>query len=197
MFENAVVAEVLKHRFNRGLQSNLSFFRDARGLECDFFYETGGGIGAVEIKAGSTVNPDYFRSLNRVAELIPEVSCQGRCLWRHRGSVPERLRGRAARRLAGSAGRLRPVSYFASSANVIFHSPSTFWKGHANASRAQGLLHGQVHFPFVVADYLRRGLLAHPQLYAKELDHSYIVADRTILLLAVVLLQIPNALSAS
>ena len=76
LFENTVVAEVLKHRFNRGLQSNLSFFRDARGLECDLFYETGGGIGAVEIKAGSTVNSDYFRSLNRVAELIPEVSAK-------------------------------------------------------------------------------------------------------------------------
>ena len=76
LFENTVVAEVLKHRFNRGLQPNLSFFRDARGLECDLFYETGHGIEAIEIKAGSTVNSDYFRSLNRVAELIPEVSAK-------------------------------------------------------------------------------------------------------------------------
>ena len=73
LFENAVVAEALKHRFNRGLQPNLSFFRDARGLECDLFYETGRGIGAIEAKAGSTVNSDYFRSINRVADLIPEV----------------------------------------------------------------------------------------------------------------------------
>ena len=71
--ENAVVAEALKHRFNRGLQANLSFFRDARGLECDLFYETGRGIGAIEVKAGSTVSSDYFRSINRVADLIPEV----------------------------------------------------------------------------------------------------------------------------
>ena len=76
LFENAVVAEVLKHRFNRGLQPNLSFFRDARGLECDLFYETGHGIGAIEIKAGSTVNSDYFRSLDRVADLVPEVTAK-------------------------------------------------------------------------------------------------------------------------
>ena len=38
LFENAVVAEALKHRFNRGQPSNLSFFRDARGLECDLLY---------------------------------------------------------------------------------------------------------------------------------------------------------------
>ena len=30
LFENAVVAEALKHRFNRGRRSNLSFFRDVR-----------------------------------------------------------------------------------------------------------------------------------------------------------------------
>ena len=74
LFENLVVAEVLKHRFNQGRRSNLSFFRDSQGLECDLFYESGQAIGAIEIKAGSTVASDYFRSLDRVAELIPRVS---------------------------------------------------------------------------------------------------------------------------
>ena len=41
LFENAVVAEALKHRFNRGREHNLSFFRDAQGLECDLLYTTG------------------------------------------------------------------------------------------------------------------------------------------------------------
>ena len=31
LFENAVVGEALKHRFNRGHQPNLSFFRDSKG----------------------------------------------------------------------------------------------------------------------------------------------------------------------
>ena len=38
--------------------------------------------------------------------------------------------------------------------------PRYLLEGHANASLSQGLLHGQIHFPFVVADYPRRGLLA-------------------------------------
>ena len=76
LFENMVVAEALKHRFNRGRESNLSFFRDSRGLECDLFYETGRGIHAIEIKSGSTVSSDYFASLNTVAGLIPEVSAK-------------------------------------------------------------------------------------------------------------------------
>ena len=74
LFENAVVAETLKFRFNRGLRPNVSFFRDSRGLECDLLYETGRGIAAIEIKAGATVASDYFTSLNRVAELLPDVS---------------------------------------------------------------------------------------------------------------------------
>lgn len=73
LFENAVISEALKHRFNRGRRSNLSFFRDSNGLECDLFYETVRGFGAVEIKSGATVASDYFFALNRVAEVVPEI----------------------------------------------------------------------------------------------------------------------------
>ena len=76
LFENMVVMEALKHRFNRGRESNLSFFRDSRGLECDLFYETGRGIHAIEIKSGATVASDYFTSLNRVVDIIPSISAK-------------------------------------------------------------------------------------------------------------------------
>ena len=74
LFENAVVMEVLKHRFNRGHRSNLSFFRDSRGLECDLLYETGNGKGATEIKSGATVASDWFGPLNRMAKELPEIT---------------------------------------------------------------------------------------------------------------------------
>ena len=73
LFENLIIAEVLKYRFNRGRRFNLSFFRDSRGLECDLLFETGHGMGAVEIKSGETIASDYFNSLNRVAKLVPEI----------------------------------------------------------------------------------------------------------------------------
>ncbi len=76
LFENVVVTEALKHRFNRGQQPNLSFFRDSRGLECDLFYETGHGISAIEVKSGSTVASDYFAAINRVAEFVPAVTAK-------------------------------------------------------------------------------------------------------------------------
>ena len=74
LFENAVVVEALKHRFNRGYRSNLSFFRDARGLECDLLYENGDGICAIEVKSGATIASDYFNALNRVAKVLPQIS---------------------------------------------------------------------------------------------------------------------------
>ncbi len=77
LFENAVVAEALKYLFNRGRRSNLSFFRDTRGLECDLLYEMGNRIGAIEIKSGATVASDYFTALDRVGKLLPQVSRRG------------------------------------------------------------------------------------------------------------------------
>ena len=76
LFENAVVAEALKYRFNRGMNPNLSFYRDSSGLECDLLYETGDGLTAIEVKSGSTVVSDYFGSLNRVAGIVPHISAK-------------------------------------------------------------------------------------------------------------------------
>ena len=73
LFENVVVAEVVKHCYNRNRRPNISFFRDSRGLECDLFYETDRGIHAIEAKSGSTIASDYFNSINRVAKLVPGI----------------------------------------------------------------------------------------------------------------------------
>lgn len=74
LFENAVVMEVLKHRYNRGHRSNLSFFRDARGLECDLLLESAESIDAIEIKSGATFASDYFDSLDQISQVLPQVS---------------------------------------------------------------------------------------------------------------------------
>ena len=74
LFENVVVAEALKHRFNRGNQANLSFFRDSKGLECDLLYPAGSGFAAFEVKSGATISSDFFRSLHRVAEVVLDIT---------------------------------------------------------------------------------------------------------------------------
>lgn len=65
LFESFVVSEMLKARFNKGLPSNLFFWRDNTGNEVDVLIEKGEQLTAVEIKSGRTVTEDYFASLTR------------------------------------------------------------------------------------------------------------------------------------
>jgi hypothetical protein len=65
LFENFVVMEALKDRFNQGENSPLYFYRDSEGNEVDLLMPIGRQLHAIEIKAGATVNPDYFKGLKR------------------------------------------------------------------------------------------------------------------------------------
>ena len=76
LFENAAVVEALKWRFNRGRRSNLSFFRDARGLECDLLLEGAGSLAAIEIKSGATPAGDWLSPLERVARAVPGLGAR-------------------------------------------------------------------------------------------------------------------------
>ena len=73
LFENAAIAEAVKHYFNRGRRANLFFYRDMRGLECDLLYENGNGIGAMEIKSGATIASDWFKNLDQISKTLPRV----------------------------------------------------------------------------------------------------------------------------
>lgn len=69
LFENLVVTECVKARFNRGHQADLYFWRDSRGLEVDLLLDDGISLKPVEIKSGQTIVPDFLVSLKRWCEL--------------------------------------------------------------------------------------------------------------------------------
>ncbi|CAN7173026.1 ATP-binding protein [Variovorax sp. LjRoot130] len=73
LFENFVVIEALKSRFNRGETAEMYFYRDATGNEVDLLLPSGRRFRAVEIKAGATVNSDYFRGLSGFSALFPDA----------------------------------------------------------------------------------------------------------------------------
>ena len=60
MFENWVVSELLKSRFNHGLPANLYFWRDRAGHEVDLLIENSNQLIPVEIKSSQTVNAEFF-----------------------------------------------------------------------------------------------------------------------------------------
>jgi predicted AAA+ superfamily ATPase len=67
LFENFIVMEAMKDRLNAGESGEMYFYRDSEGNEVDLLLPTGGQLHAIEIKAGATVNPDYFKGLKTFA----------------------------------------------------------------------------------------------------------------------------------
>ena len=67
VFESWVVSEVLKARLHRGLEADLSFYRDRHGVEVDLVVERDGRVHAAEIKSGATVPGDFRRALDALA----------------------------------------------------------------------------------------------------------------------------------
>src|SRR3972149_3994940 len=65
LFESLLVSELLKGRYNRGLASNLYFWRDNTGNEIDVLVEKADTLVPIEIKSGQTVTKDYFTGLKK------------------------------------------------------------------------------------------------------------------------------------
>ena len=71
IFENFILNELLKNRFNQGKQSNLYFWRDRSGNEIDVVVDNGQSVIPIEIKSGQTIHSGFFkniRSWNKLAE---------------------------------------------------------------------------------------------------------------------------------
>lgn len=64
LFENLIVSEMLKGRYNRGRRSNLFFWRDRAGHEVDIILDRGVELTPIEIKSGFTLASDSFTTLN-------------------------------------------------------------------------------------------------------------------------------------
>jgi len=63
LFENLVVVELLKSRFNKAKSNNLFFWRDNVGHELDIIAEKGGTLIPIEVKSGLTITNEYFKGL--------------------------------------------------------------------------------------------------------------------------------------
>ena len=70
LFENMVVSEVVKHRYNQGLESNVFFYRDSNQNEVDILLKQEGKITAIEVKSSMTYHPSFEKSLRRISEWI-------------------------------------------------------------------------------------------------------------------------------
>ena len=72
LFENMVTLELLKKRFNAGLDNNLFFYRDNHGNEVDVLQESGHNLNLYEIKSGQTFTSRLLKGLDYLRKLIPD-----------------------------------------------------------------------------------------------------------------------------
>ena len=68
IFENMIVMECLKHRFNQGKEGNVYFYRDSNGQEVDILVKEEGQLTAIEVKSSMTYHPDFAKSLQHLPQ---------------------------------------------------------------------------------------------------------------------------------
>lgn len=63
IFENAILVDLLKNRYNDGLHPNVYFWRQSETSEVDIIFEENGGLEVFEVKSSRTYNSKYTKSM--------------------------------------------------------------------------------------------------------------------------------------
>ncbi len=71
LFENFVLLELLKQRFNKGLRSNFYYWRDRTGNEIDILIDKAVGVIPLEIKASATYNKSFLKGITYWKKIQP------------------------------------------------------------------------------------------------------------------------------
>ena len=70
IFENYVVMEVIKHRYNRGLLNGVYFYRDSNQNEVDILLKEEGEITAIEVKSSMTYHTSFEADISHLSDWI-------------------------------------------------------------------------------------------------------------------------------
>ena len=71
IFENMVVCDMLKERYNKGLDKNIMFYRD-KVREVDILQEEAGRLHAYEVKVAERFHSDFTKSLDYLKALLKD-----------------------------------------------------------------------------------------------------------------------------
>lgn len=73
LFENMVIMNFLKVRFNRGVSGGLYFYRDSNGNEVDLLVKNGSRYDCYEIKSAATFHTDFAKGLKYFENNYPDL----------------------------------------------------------------------------------------------------------------------------
>jgi len=72
LFENLVVNELMKARFNRGLDPRLYFYQVTGRNEVDLIYQRGYELVPIEIKSSRTYNTSFISGITNFKKIAPD-----------------------------------------------------------------------------------------------------------------------------
>ena len=70
IFENFIVIEAIKHRYNMGLEGGVFFYRDSNQNEVDILIKQEGELTAIEVKSSMTYNSSFEKTLALIESWI-------------------------------------------------------------------------------------------------------------------------------
>lgn len=73
LFENMVIMNFLKDRFNKGVNGGLYFYRDSNGNEVDLLVKSGSQYCCYEIKSSATFHADFAKGLKNFEKNYPDL----------------------------------------------------------------------------------------------------------------------------
>lgn len=72
LIENLVLLELIKYRWNQGLEHRLFFYRDSHQNEIDIIFQRGNELTPIEVKAAKTFNKSFLKGLLHFKNLVGE-----------------------------------------------------------------------------------------------------------------------------
>ena len=81
LFENWVVVELMKARYNQAMDPRLYFYRDVSGREVDLILQHGSRLIPIEIKSSQTFSPSHLEGLQYFHEQTPKKAEGGALVY--------------------------------------------------------------------------------------------------------------------
>lgn len=81
LVENLVIMEIVKKRYNQGLDANVFFYRDNHENEVDLIYKSGNSLVPAEVKAASTFHKDFLKGLRYIKKILPHRIKKGYVIY--------------------------------------------------------------------------------------------------------------------
>lgn len=81
LFENLVVMEVIKARFNQGAESRCYFLQDSKGHEVDLVYQMASQLVPMEIKSSETFRPDFLKNVEYFQAIVGKERMPAGYVW--------------------------------------------------------------------------------------------------------------------